>query len=117
MQVLRFHEALPRAVRRDHVRSERGDPSRGEARHRISLAVSQGIVGLQMLLSRYRRHRGRPQRPVSGIAVADGPAGLKAGGMLYLPHFMTAEMKLSTRASRVPQLFTQDTVVRSRSRR
>ena len=47
--------------------------------------------------------RGRPEKSMSG--------------MLYLPHFMTAEIKLSTRASGVPQLFIQDTDVRSRSRR
>ena len=38
-------------------------------------------------------------------------------GTLYLSHFMTAEIKLSTRLSGVPQLLIQDTVVRLRSRR
>jgi hypothetical protein len=33
----------------------------------------------------------------------------------YLPHPMTAEMKSPTRASAVPQLFIQDTVVRPSS--
>jgi hypothetical protein len=43
--------------------------------------------------------------------------GLQSRRMLYLPHFMTAEMKLPASASGVPQLFIQDTDVPSRSRR
>ncbi len=47
-----------------------------------------------------------------GIASRLTRAAAVAGGMLYLPHFMTAEMKLPTSASGVPKLFIQDTVVR-----
>lgn len=45
------------------------------------------------------------------------PVGPQSRGHVALPHFMTAEIKLPTRASGVPQLLIQDTVVRSRSRR
>ena len=39
----------------------------------------------------------------------------QGGEALDLPDFMSAEMKLSTRASGVPQLFIHDTVTRSSS--
>jgi hypothetical protein len=45
------------------------------------------------------------------------PIALKAESMAYQRHFMIAEMNLSTMLSGVPQLFIQDTVVRSKSRR
>ena len=72
-----------------------------------------------------------PSLAISGLLGLAVPvdtvlAGESASGALALltglpwpqrPHFMTAEMKLATRLSGVPQLFIQDSAVRPRSRR
>jgi hypothetical protein len=58
---------------------------------------------------------GTGENAPAGMCFMPGAIGRRSRQMLYLPHPMTAEMKLLTRASAVPQLFIQDTVVRLKS--
>ena len=90
---------------------------RGRVSRRLHRAPhGRGVVLYELLIGRLHHNRrtfgpGSAAMPVRRWMLS----AWRSRRMLYLPHPMTAEMKLPTRSSAVPQLFIQDTVVRLRS--